>query len=121
LVVQSGRPQSGRLAVRRIGALRFRVYRWRGQPIDRGWVTLSETHEPFAPLATARGLLPGPPLLRLGTFTQVLQAARALHLPAPLPEVLARQEPALEPLDDEFHETEAWLMYHLSRRGDPAI
>ncbi len=123
LVVQTARPESGRLAVRRVGALRFRVWRWQGEPIDRGWIALTEAHDDTAPIVAARRLLPGPPVLRVQSFVHVLTAARQLRLPAALPEVMVRDEPGLVPLDGdgEVCSADYWMMYHLSRRGDPAV
>ena len=122
VVVQADRPDQGRLSVRLVGSLQIGVYRWRGARRP-GWIGLSADYDPFAPQLLAERLLSGPPLLRLDTFAQVFQASRALRLPAPLPRVLARTQPDLVSVGNagDRIEHDYWLLYHLSRRGDPAV
>lgn len=123
IVIQSGRPASGRLAIRRAGSLRFGIYIWSDTPAGSKWIGLTQNYRLLHTVDAAEGYFGAPPALRLESMEQIFRAAQLLHLPAILPEVLARQEPGLIRLEapDLSFEFEFWIMYHLSRRGDPAV
>jgi DNA-binding transcriptional LysR family regulator len=123
VVVQAGRPASGRLAIRRAGSLRFGIYIWADTPPGSKWIGLTQNYRLLQSVDAAESYFGAPPALRLESMEQIFRAAQLLHLPAILPEILARQEPGLFRLEapDLSFEFEFWIMYHLSRRGDPAV
>jgi DNA-binding transcriptional LysR family regulator len=123
IVVQAGKPQTDRLASRKVGTLDFMVWSWRNAPGTDRWIGLSERHEPFEPLDRARAIFNRPPCVRLENFDKVFQASKLLRLPAPLPEVLARQESGLLRIDiaNPPVGVDFWVMHHSSRLGEPAI
>jgi DNA-binding transcriptional LysR family regulator len=60
-----------------------------------------------------------PPVIRVEQFEDVATAIRSTDLAGPLPEVLGAGDPALEPIPGTPSvESDLWLFYHASRRGD---
>ena len=123
VVIQFGRPASGRLAIRRAGSLRLGLYVWPDAPPDTRWIGLTQNHRALHTIDLAERHFGVPPILRLESMEQIFRAAQLLRLPAVLPEVLARQEPGMVRLEVPglSFEFDFWIMYHLSRRGDPAV
>lgn len=123
VVIQAGRPDAGRLAIRCAGALDFGIYGWVGAGPTARWIGVTEAHDPFPPTEVARKLFGAPAAMRMENFEQVFQAMQVLRLPGPLPAMLAARQPGLHRLDNDRppFRVEFWVMYHLSRRGDPAV
>lgn len=122
IVIQAYRPEGSRMTLKQVGQLTFGVYRWRNAPETDRWLGLNEAHEPFESLDRARAIFGRPPIVRMENFDKVFQASRVLRMPAVLPDMLARREPALMRLDPpDGTPTEFWMFHHNRRRGDPAI
>ena len=123
IVLQSTRPETGRVVTRRVGELWFRIYGQRDRDISTRWIGLSRVFDPYPVIQMARTHFGGDPFVRANDFSQVFEVMRSSGLPGPLPDVLARRAPELVPLSDPQADqrVEFWIMYHASRRDDPAI
>ncbi|MFD1341298.1 LysR family transcriptional regulator [Litorisediminicola beolgyonensis] len=123
LVIMYGAPESGRVVTRRVGQLTFRLYGWKGGKPTGEWVGLAQEHDEYPPMQMAFDTFKCPPRMRVESFTALYDLMLQTKLPGPLPDTLAAQDSELvtiktahEPFRGEF-----WMMFHESRRGDPAM
>ncbi|MHC0052925.1 LysR family transcriptional regulator [Actibacterium sp. D379-3] len=123
IVIQTSRPDSGRVLTRRIGHLNFRIYGDPDGAPHQDWVGLSREYDAYPVQQMGFAIFGCEPLIRTHHFDHIFEIVRSSGLPGPLPETLAARAPDLRPLpgNDLVQSTEFWLMYHASRKGDPVI
>jgi len=112
-------PESGRLKIRRGGALPFAVYAPRGWQKGDGWVSLTDRYS--AQYAEARRAFFGrDATLKADSYAQVTPAMRQLGLAAVLPTVIAADEPDLVHVPGSGLDVtrDLYLIYHESRSDD---
>ncbi|MHA6344085.1 LysR family transcriptional regulator [Roseivivax sp. CAU 1761] len=123
LVIMYGQPESGRIVTRKAGELTFRLYHFRDQELPADWVGLGEAHDAYPPMQMGLDLFQRPPKMRVDNFTALYSLMTVSGLPGPLPDRLAAQNPDLAPLfpDRPPFSAEFWLIFHETRRADPAM
>ncbi|APZ54304.1 LysR family transcriptional regulator [Salipiger abyssi] len=123
LVLQFNRPAQGRIVARRVGSLSFRFYRHRKSECVSNWVGLSDAHDDQPLMRLGHETFGRPPRLRVDNIMALHRLMMVTRLPGALPDLLAAEEPDLEPMlpDADPQTEECWLFYHESRRNDPGI
>lgn len=123
LVIMYGQPQSGRIITRKAGHLAFRLYGSRAGAPEGQWAGLAEAHDEHPPMRAGFEHFGCAPKLRVDSFVSLHQLMQMTGLPGPLPDVIANLDPGLEPIDPDAPAFEAdfWLMFHETRRSDPAM
>lgn len=123
IVIQTHRPESGRLLSRRIGQLHFRVFGPPDCDARTDWCGLVREHDDHPAQQMALAAFGQEPLIRSHSFTDLFEIIRASRLPGLLPGVLATRDSDLTPVlpTDQVATQDLWLMYHASRKGDPVI
>ncbi|SFE21699.1 LysR family transcriptional regulator [Roseivivax sediminis] len=125
LVVMYGQPDSGRIVTRKAGQLSFRLYQQKDVAISDSWAGLGEAHDAYPPMQQGFARFARAPKIRVDSFIALFSLMKMTGLPGPLPDVLAAQDPAFVPLELEpTHapfQADFWLMFHETRRSDPAM
>lgn len=123
LIVTTNLPERGRLLTRKIGTLSFGVYGPKGKPDTTDWLGLHGDFDTMPPMSLCFDLFNRPPVLRLENFYFVADAMQETGLCGPLPDLMAKKSGAFDRFGDEESSSsvDAYLCYHETRRGDPAI
>ncbi|EPX83666.1 LysR family transcriptional regulator [Salipiger mucosus] len=123
LVVHAIRPEQGRIVARKVGVIAMRLYGFADGVEDGDWAALGEAHDQAQMMAVATAFFERPPRLRVDNIMALYEMMKITRLPGPLPEIVARRDPELVPLqpDDDAILSECWLYYHESRRADPGM
>lgn len=125
LLLRVDRPESGRVVARRLTTLTFRAYRSRlaRQPMP-GWVSVSYALPSAPPMVLGRRLFGRDPNVMVALFEQKVRVMRSTGMAAVLPDLVARGLPDITPVDEADGptiESELWMVYHVTRREDPAL
>ncbi|HBS98882.1 MAG TPA: LysR family transcriptional regulator [Citreicella sp.] len=123
LVVQFGRPEQGRIVARRAGQMSFRLYQFCDGDTSGDWAGLNDAPNSSPFMAQARTWFDCEPKLKVDNFVALHGLMQVTRLPGPLPDLLARRDPDLVPVQPEANPfvVECWLFYHESRRSDPGM
>ncbi|SDH54321.1 LysR family transcriptional regulator [Alloyangia pacifica] len=123
LVVQFGRPDQGRIVARKAGKMRFRPYRFVNSQPDGEWAGLNVTPSRSRILRQAYDAFGKDPKIRVDNFIALHALMQSTQMAGPLPDLLARKTPGLEPLHPDIapETLECWLFYHESRRSDSGM
>ncbi|ETW13077.1 LysR family transcriptional regulator [Roseivivax marinus] len=123
IVIMLGQPDSGRIVTRKAGSLSFRLYRHRNTTIGTEWAGLGENHDGYPTMLLGTERFGCPPRVRVDSFLALFALMQATHMPGPLPDILAAQDPDLVPVSPSAppHFSDFWLMFHETRRSDPAM
>ena len=124
ILLREGRPEQGRVIARRIAVMTWRGYvstlAERRLP---GWVDVDHRIPTSAQTLLGRQVMQTDPTLDVSLFDHKLAAMRITGLVGFLPDEIARTLPDMQPLDPAAAtaRSELWMVYHATRRDDPAI
>ena len=124
VVLQMGAPEVGRIVTRKAGALNFNFFRTVSKFTDNeNWIGLSETFDNVPAQRMGYEKFNRPPKIRVENFSAIYSLIHVTHLAGPLPDVMAFRDTELTYLDPEMpsYPAEFWIMYHETRRSDPAM
>ncbi|SDE10709.1 LysR family transcriptional regulator [Limimaricola pyoseonensis] len=120
VVIRPKPPTGGRLRTRRVGEMAVRLYRHEREGEE--WAGLDRSYDETSVNGLGLTRYGRPPLMRVPTFRALADLLVQSGLPGPLPDLLAQDHPMLEPVPEvPPFQIELWVIYHESRRGDPAI
>ncbi|MFY0632815.1 MAG: LysR family transcriptional regulator [Vannielia sp.] len=123
LVLQHKRPESGRVLAQRVATLTSSIYRRKSASADAGWVSLSEHYDATPFNQTAYQFFETAPSVRVQSMYELYELIGATEMAGPLIDIVAASNPDLTvvPGGAEVSQTDMWLMYHASRKGDPVV
>ena len=126
VIITSQLPERGRLMTRKIGSIRFGLYRPSQHPCRGEWISLLPEFEHTVPARMGNDYYQRPPVIRLENYYYIAEAMQATGLGGPLPERLAEKVGQFTRIESgntalEREPVNLWLCYHETRRGDPAI
>lgn len=122
LSVRLTRPKEGRLIGRKVTELEFRVFR----PVNSvrsEWIGLNANLDWTAEMRDGLDLMGREPFLRCHSFQAILQASLSTGMICILPNDLVTSDCGLVPVDPERPPTirEVWVVFHETRKTDPAV
>lgn len=124
VVIQASRPETGRVITRRIGHMEFALWAPAdAAPNPQDWVGLTRDYDAYPAIQLGFRAFGREPLVRTHHFDQLHQIILSTGLPGPLPSTFAQSGPPLVEIDTGVprHETEFWVLYHATRKGDPLL
>lgn len=125
VIVRFGPPEAGRLRTKRVGSLRYQLWRRQDVTPAAAWVGLADVYDDSEPMRRGRARFGGDPVMRVANFDALAQVMLRTGLPGPLPELVAQKHEELRlmdgPEDGAPWTADFWVAYHESRKGDPAI
>ena len=123
IVLRFGRPDAGRLVARKVADLRFHAFCRARQTPRPGWIGVAEEFDDRPSNRLGVELFGSEPSMRCDIFEHVLEATKATGMAGIIPDVLGRQDPALDlvPGCRQGIEVEIWMAFHQSRREDVAL
>ncbi|WP_425074728.1 LysR family transcriptional regulator [Sagittula sp. S175] len=123
IVVQVDRPAAGRIITRKIGALEMRLYRPRVLKDDQNWVGFGEQLDDYPLQRFGFDHFGRPPRIRVDSLDALASVMKSMGIAGPLPDLIGAVDPDLQPLEPDARAFtgEFWLLFHETRRSDPAI
>ncbi len=122
IVIRVGPPEGGRLRTKKVGDMPVNLYGPADVSSDSDWVGLEKIYDEGGPGQLGLSYFGREPLMRVPTFRSLLDLIVQSHLPGPLPDVMAEGFPDLKRVPDgPTFVAPFWVIYHESRKGDPAI
>ncbi len=124
VMLRHGRPESGRVVARRLATLIYRGYRSNLSELRLpGWIALDARATISPAMALGQRIFGTEPSVTVSQFEQKLMLMRSTGKAAVLIEAVAMQLSDMAPVDPDgpSAESELWMVYHATRREDPAI
>ncbi|AJE47311.1 LysR family transcriptional regulator [Celeribacter indicus] len=122
VIVSMFRPATGRVLSAKVGAITLAVYRHAAAPSDsRLWVGLGEEVNALPVTDHAWQIFGQPPQIRVGTFEHIQRVMETTHYGGILPCFSVRDRSDFVAVEGSACETDIFMSYHESRRGDPAM
>lgn len=120
ILITNIQPTKGRLIIRRLGECEFNIYRYPDSYTEDGWIGLVNELSGFEPFEKAIDNMGQNPSVRVSTFADAVLFANSSRLPVFLPEIIARTDADLTPLDPNSDPIlgRFWLCYHETRKDD---
>lgn len=124
VMLRINRPESGRVVARRLATLTMRGYRSTGSDMQMpGWIAVEARTGNTSLNSFGEQLFGCAPSVSVSLFEQKLTVMRTTGLAAVLADEVASQLPDMVPIDPDAPTlpVEIWMVYHASRRDDPAV
>lgn len=123
LVVMYGQPEHGRIVTRKAGELQFRLYSPAGWTDSGQWAGLLDAHDTYPPMRMGQKRFGCAPKLRVASFSALASLMEITGLPGPLPDIMAQRLDGFThvPVDEPPFRADFWIMFHETRRNDPAM
>ncbi|MCR8723956.1 LysR family transcriptional regulator [Frigidibacter sp. ROC022] len=124
ILLRQGRPEAGRVLARRLATLTSRGYRsTQAKSTLSGWVSMNARSSTALDLALGREIFGADPNVTVSLFEQKLTVMRSTGLAGILTDEVAGQLPDMVAIDPDGPNTSAefWLVFHATRRDDPAV
>ncbi len=120
--IRVGRPDAGRLRVRRFRDYALRVYLPRGAPLGPDWIGLTRRHAEADTLRELHSDAAPLPRCRVEDMPMALEMAMATGLPTLLPDFLVGPNTTMVAADLPGRiPGELWIAWHETRHGDPTL
>ena len=123
IAIRFGRPETGRLVVRKVADLGFHAYRSTRRDAGEGWVSLDDCTEGRPSAALGERYFHGDPTIRCDTYEHMQAVIQTTGYSGVLPDIVGRTAEGLVP-DERYSEgsrLEVWMAFHQSRRADLAL
>lgn len=124
IMLRNGRPESGRVVARRLATLTYRGYRSNHAELRLpGWISTEHRTNTAPQMVLGQKMFGEDPMISVSLFEQKLTLMRRTGMAAILAEEIADQLPDMAPIDPDGPtiDSEFWMIYHATRRDDPAI
>lgn len=123
IVIQADRPEQGRVITRKVGTMPLRFYRPVQCRDPHNWAGFSEALDDFPLQQQGFKRFGCAPRMRMDSMDALRSLMLSMGIAGPLPDLIAENDPGLEPLDvnEPPYMADFWLLYHESRRSDPVI